>query len=134
MIVINLILDILINNYTIFSTFLVLSNLYLIPKDKYYLLILISLYIDIVIMHTYILNLIIFNLIYWLEVLFFSKKESIIRNIFINTLNYIIYIVVMYFILNYNNVDLHYLLKFMSFNYPIYLIYLIISYKFFKRT
>lgn len=124
MIILNLILDILIANLTGFSTYFLLVNIYKIPSRYFLIIILIALFIDIVIFHSP-FNIIILPLIYFL---FHRRKEkNLLLNILNNTLIYVIYIISLYLIFNYQNSNLFYLIKYLLINYPFYFIYLLIS-------
>ena len=57
MIILNLLLDILINNFTMFTSTFVIANIFYITKNKYYLIVLVAMFLDLVIMHTYLLQI-----------------------------------------------------------------------------
>lgn len=134
MIILNLLLDILINNFTMFTSTFVIANIFYITKNKYYLIVLVAMFLDLVIMHTYFFNLIIFNTIYWGEFKLLKLKNKIAYNLIGNTLNYIIFLGGIYLYFNYQNINIVYCLKILLFNYPIYFIYLLISYKIIQKA
>ena len=134
MIILNLLLDILINNFTMFTSTFVIANIFYITKNKYYLIFLVAMFLDLVIMHTYFFNLIIFNTIYWGEFKLLKLKNKIAYNLIGNTLNYIIFLGGIYLYFNYQNINIVYCLKILLFNYPLYFIYLLISYKIIQKA
>lgn len=134
MIIINLFLDILVNNLTIFNTYFILTNIYNLPLKYLSLLIGISFFIDLFITHTYFLNLIILISSYFLIKYGFKHKKGILKNIFLNTLIYIFYIFSLYLYFNYQNINLLYIGKYLLFNYPLYFIYVLLSYKLGKKA
>lgn len=90
MIYILLILDIIINNYTRYTSYFFIVYLYNKPY-KYYLLT--ALILDFIIFHHF-YNLIILSLIYLLNKLFKDlNKQNIYIYLLINTFNYIVYII-----------------------------------------
>ena len=128
MIIFNLLLDILINNMTIFHTYFFLINIFKIPLRYFSLLIVSAIFIDLFLTHTYFLNLI------WLLIFYFifrqkGKHKSLFKNIVINSGAYVFYILSLYLYFNYRDINIFYLSKYLLFNYPVYLIYILISYK-----
>ncbi len=90
MIYLLLLLDIIINNYTRYTSYFFIVYLYNKPY-KYYLLT--ALILDFIIFHHF-YNLIILSLIYLLNKLFKDlNKQNIYIYLLINTFNYIVYII-----------------------------------------
>ena len=119
MIIINLIEDLLIANLTIFPTYFILINIFKVPL-RY------SLIIILIVLHC-IFNIIILPILY---ILLYKKKISkLSQNILFNSISYLLYISSLYLLFNYNQIDCLYLAKYLLFNYPLYLIYVLISYK-----
>ena len=133
MIIINFLMDMIICNLTIFPTYFFLTNLNIISKR--YILVLISLliFIDLFITSTWFLNLILVILLYFFQK-YFLKKNNLVKNILINSFSYVIYIIALYLYFNIKSIDCLYLLKYIVLNYPLFLIYLLISYKILKQT
>ena len=126
MIIINLIEDLLIANLTIFPTYFILINIFKVPLRYSLIIILIALFLDIYVLHC-IFNIIILPILY---ILLYKKKISkLSQNILFNSISYLLYISSLYLLFNYNQIDCLYLAKYLLFNYPLYLIYVLISYK-----
>lgn len=90
MIYLLLILDIIINNYTLYTSYFFIVYLYN-KSYKYYLLT--ALILDFIIFHHF-YNIIILSLIYLLNKLFKDlNKQNIYIYLLINTFNYIVYII-----------------------------------------
>ena len=133
MIIINFLIDVIICNLTIFPTYFFLTNLNIISKRYILLLIGLLIFIDIFITRTWFLNLILVTLLYFFQQ-HFLKKNNLVKNILINSFSYVIYIIALYLYFNFKSIDYIYLLKYIFLNYPLYLIYLLISYKILKQT
>ena len=132
--IINLILDILISNFTIFNSYFFLVNIFKIPIYNILQIILIAIFIDLFITNTFLINLIVILIIYFMSKYIFKNINSCWQNILVNTFNYVIYVVTFYLILNYKQPDFIYLLKYLSFSYPLYFIYVLLSYKFLNKA
>lgn len=90
MIFLLIIIDILINNYTNFSSYFFLIYLYNKPY-KYYLIV--ALIFDLIIFNTWFFHLIIFSLMYFINKLFKDlNKKNFYNFMFISLFNYILYI------------------------------------------
>lgn len=85
-------LDILINNYTRYTSFFFIIYLYN-KSYKYYLIT--ALILDFIIFDTYFYNLIILSTIYLFNKIFKSlNKNNFFNYVFINIFNFIIYIII----------------------------------------
>ena len=85
-------LDILINNYTRYTSFFFIIYLYN-KSYKYYLIT--ALILDFIIFDTYFYNLIILSTIYLFSKIFISlNKNNFFNYVFINIFNFIIYIII----------------------------------------
>lgn len=90
MIYILIIIDYIINNFSNYSSYFFIIYLYN-KKYKYYLLS--GLILDLIIFNTFLINIIILSLIYFINIVFNDlNKKNIYNYIFINVFNYIIYI------------------------------------------
>lgn len=128
MIVFNLLLDIFLTNATIFYSYFFLVNIFNIPYRCYLIIFLTALFIDLFITNTFLLNVLVISLLYFLEKIFCKRVKSLKRNILLNSFNYLVYILSLYLFYNYQNLNMH-IFKFLLFNYPLFIIYCLISYK-----
>ena len=133
MIVLNLILDIIISNYTIFNPYFFLLNFYNIPLKYLILIIVVGLYIDIFLIHTYFLTTMFLFIIYFI-LRKIKYKNRLGKNIFINSIIFILYVSFLYLFYNYKDLNLVFLIKFIFKNYIVYFVYNLISYKLFNRA
>ena len=129
MIIINLLLDILINNFTSFNSYFFLTNIFNIRYKNCFIIIFVALFIDIYIGHTFLFNIIILLGIYLIDKILLKRKKGFLCNIAINTLNYLIYILSLYVWFNYNNINIICALKLILINYPINVVYYLINYR-----
>ena len=132
MIIFNFLLDLIMANYTIIPTYFFLVNIYKIPLRYCLIIIFIALFIDIFITRS-ILNIIV------LPILYFSlrnkkNKNKLSNTIIINSLIYLIYVGILYLYFNYTNINFIYIIKYLLLNYPVYLIYVLISNKFYLKS
>ena len=122
-----ILLDILINNYTIFTSFFFITYLYNKPY-KYYLIT--GLILDIIIFKCY-YNLVIITIMYLLNKLFNSlNKKNICIYIYINLFNYFIYILLSNIIVL-NNIK--HILFIIGYNLLINLIFYYLSYNYYNK-
>ena len=120
-----LLLDYLLSLISPYKTYFILINLVILPKNKFFNLILIGLFLDLLILNTYFLNTIILSIIFLIvKKLGINKKDFksyIISLIFI----YISYILIIGFI---NGYTINYLLKFILNTFLINFIFYILCY------
>lgn len=90
MIYLLILLDILLNNYTAFTTYFFIIFLY---NKKYIYFLLTGLIFDLIIFNTPLINVLILSIIYYLNKVFKElNKNNFYNYIFINIFNYILYI------------------------------------------
>ncbi len=119
--------DILINNYSRYTSFFFIIYLYN-KNYKYYLIT--GLILDFIIFKTYYINIIILSIIYLLNMLFNSlNKNNIYNYVFINIFNYMMYIILSNLTI-YNN--LNNILLILGNNLSINIIFYILSYSLYK--
>ena len=120
-------IDILLNNYSNFNTYFFIIYLYD-KKYKYYLLT--GLILDLIIFKN-IYNLIILTIIYFLNKLFKDlNKNNIYNYLFINSFNYLIYIILSNLLLFNNIKDI---LLSIGLNLIINLLFYLLSYNLYNR-
>ena len=128
MIVFNLFLDIKITNMTVFYPFFFLTNIFKIPYKHYYFLAFVTLFIDIFIIHLFPLTFLVVSILYFVEKRYF-KRDNLILNIFLNSVNYFIYLIILKS-LNISVITLQFILL----SYTVNLVYYFISYIFLKKS
>lgn len=84
-------IDIIINNYTAYTSYFFIISLYNKPY-KHYLII--GLVLDLIIFNTFFINTLIMTILYFMNKIFSDlNKENIINYAFINLFNYLIFII-----------------------------------------
>ncbi len=127
MIYLLLLLDILINNYTIYTSYFFIIYLYN-KTYKYYLLT--GLILDLIIFKTYYIHIIILSIMYFCNQIFKDlNKNNLLNFIFFTIYNYIIFIILTN-LFNLNNIE--YILILIGSNLFINIIFYILSFSLVK--
>ena len=134
MIALNLLLDILIANFTIFHSYFFLINIFKIRYRYVLLLVLIAIFIDTFITHTILLNIIVLLIIYFIEKKYFYKHENLLKNVLLNVVNFFIYNLCLYLFFHYQNINILVFFKNIYIDFIIYVIYCLISYKLYLKS
>lgn len=118
-----IILDVLLNNFTSFTSFFFIVTLYNKPY-KYFLFV--GLMFDFILFNTYFYNIIIFTIIYFMNYLLKDlNKNNFYNFVFVNIYNYILYIILSNILFN----NINNLLLTIGNNLLINLLFYVLSYR-----